>query len=200
MQPEIHLSPEEQALVTNSAWLLTKQRIIGKVYGMFGLLSETYSSILSGYNEFIPSEVTSVSPKIYKGEMYRQLPYVMMDHPRYFKEDDTFAIRSLFWWGNHFSIHLVLGGIYRDKYSDSIRKHMEEGTLDQWYIGVSENPWEHHFEEENYLSVHTARTHKKVLPAVRTLKLARWHPLDDWKHAYQFYSTSYTQILECVIS
>ena len=97
MLPELQLTPEESSLVENASWLLTKHRIIGKVYGMFGMLSETYSAMLPQYSNYIPDNVTSVAPKIYKGEQYRQLPYVMMDLPRYFKGEDTFAIRSFFW-------------------------------------------------------------------------------------------------------
>ena len=155
MQPEFHLSPEESSLVENSAWLLTKQRIIGKVYGLFGLLSEQYSAMLEGYAGFIPEEVPKVSPKIYKGEMYQQLPYVMLDHPRFFDQKDVFAIRTFFWWGNDFSIHLVLGGVYRNQFIQSLLGHLQEGTLDTWSIGVSDDPWEHHFERDNYVDVHS---------------------------------------------
>jgi hypothetical protein len=198
MQPEFHLTPEEAVLVSNSGWLITKQRIVGKVYGMFGMLSEKYSEILQDYQDFIPPEVMSVSPKIYKGEMYRQMPYVMLDHPRYFDKNDVFAIRSFFWWGNHFSIHLLLAGRYRERYEQSLLTHINSGTLDQWYLGVSEDPWEHHFEEDNYQQVHQLRSHKAVHTSLPYFKLANWHSLDDWKAAYQFYLNSYTQILECI--
>lgn len=197
MQPEFHLTPEESALVTNGNWLLTKQRVIGKVYGMFGMLSEKYGTILEGYQNYIPSEVLSVPPKIYKGEMYRQLPYVMLDHPRYFDQQHVFALRNFFWWGNHFSIHLVLAGKYKEKYQQAFNAHINEGALDHWYIGVSDDPWEHHFEEDNYQPIHVLRSHKN-LPQTKYLKLARWHPLDEWQDAYPFFLSSCSQLMECI--
>lgn len=196
MRPEFHLSPDESSLVENSAWLFTKQRVIGKVYGLFGLLSESYSGILSGYTDFIPDEVTRVSPKIYKGEMYRQLPYVMLDNPRYFNQKDIFAIRSFFWWGNEFSLHLVLGGKYREMYVGSLTTHIQEGSLDGWSIGVSDDPWEHHFDEDNYVSVHSWRNlADQHLPAEH-IKLGKRLPLSQWKESASFFNSSYTQLLE----
>ena len=199
MQPDFILSPEESVLVTNSSWLITKQRIVGKVYGLFGMLSEKFGDIITGYRDYIEPDVMSVSPKIYKGEMYRQLPYVMLDHPRYFSQDDVFAIRNLFWWGNHFSIHLMLGGKYREQFEPRLQSHINEGTLDQWYLGVSEDPWEHHFEDDNYMPIHVLRNHSQEMPATSYLKIARWHPLEHWKDTYSFYISSYSQLLECLV-
>jgi hypothetical protein len=199
MQPDFILSPEEAALVTNSSWLITKQRIVGKVYGLFGMLSEKFGEIISGYGEYIDQEVLSIPPKIYKGEMYRQLPYVMLDHPRYFSQDDVFAIRNMFWWGNHFSIHLMLSGKYRDQFEPRLRSHINEGTLDQWYLGINEDPWEHHFEDDNYMPIHILRNHPQELPKPTYLKIARLHPLEQWKDTYSFYISSYSQLLECLV-
>lgn len=199
MRPELHLTPEESALVENSAWLITKQRIVGKVYGLFGLLSEKYNEVLQGYTEFIPEEVIQVSPKIYKGEMYRQLPYVMLDHPRYFSQADSFSIRNFFWWGNHFSIHLVLSGKYKVKYAPALAKHIEEGSLDDWYLGAAEDPWEHHFEEDNYLPIHSLKKKAPAQMEASYIKIGKWFPLDQWKDSYSFFLTSYTELLECLV-
>jgi hypothetical protein len=199
MQPDFHLTPEESVLVTNSSWLITKQRVVGKVYGLFGALSDKFSGILADYNEFIPAEITGVSPKIYKGEMYRQLPYVMLDNPRFFNQEDVFAIRAFFWWGNHFSLHLLLSGKYRMQFEASLRSHLTQGALDRWYFGVSEDPWEHHFEEDNYQQIQHLKNHSTMETAGPYLKIANMHPLDEWKDAYSYYIDSYTHLLECMV-
>jgi hypothetical protein len=196
MHPDFYLTPDESALVENASWLLIKHRIIGKVYGVFGGLSETYKGLLEQYRQNIPGEVISVSPKIYKGEQYRQLPYVMLDLPRYFKQNDTFAIRTFFWWGNSFSIHLLLGGKYKSKFKDQIQGHISNGSLDAWYIGVSEDPWQHHFEQDNYVPVNNFNNKRNAIDSGNYLKLARWHPVSDWKGAYSFFVSSYKQLLE----
>lgn len=197
MQPEFHLTPEEEALVENSGWILAKQRIIGKVYGMFGLLSAYYSETLTHYSEYIPDEVRAVSPKIYKGEMYRQMPYVMLDHPRFFSAEHTFAIRCFFWWGNHFSIHLLLSGKYRERYIDALSNSINMGLLDDWFVGVADEPWDHHFDEENYQPVHFIRNNKQQqIKSGNYLKLAKNHSFDQWNDTYAFYIASYKRLLE----
>jgi hypothetical protein len=199
MHPDFYLTPDESALVENASWLLIKHRIIGKVYGVFGALSETYNGLLEEYGEFIPKEVTSVSPKIYRGEQYRQLPYVMLDQPRFFKQYDTFAIRTFFWWGNSFSIHLLLGGKYKTMYEERIDSHIREGSMESWYVGISEDPWQHHFEQDNYMSVHDLHRNMSAIHKGNYLKLGKWHSVSDWKGAFAFLIASYKQLLETLI-
>lgn len=196
MRPEFHLSPEESSLVENSAWLFTKQRVIGKVYGLFGLLSQNFSEMISGYAHSLPEEVTRVSPKIYKGEMYRQLPYVMLDNPRYFNQQDVFAIRSFFWWGHEFSVHLVLGGKFREQFAETIDAQIEAGLLDAWNIGGGDNPWEHHFEADNYMPIRSWRSQSiRQLPA-EYIKLGKRLPLSQWQDAAGFFNSSYAELLD----
>ena len=199
MHPDFYLTPDESALVENAAWLLTKHRVIGKVFGVFGALSDVYAGLLEEYAEFIPREVTAVSPKIYKGENYRQLPYVMLDQPRYFKQDDTFAIRTFFWWGNSFSIHLLLGGKYKQMFEERIQTHLKDGTLESWYFGVSENPWHHHFEQDNYIPVNELKNKNNIAHNGNYLKIGKWHNVSDWKGAFAFFVTSYKQMLESLV-
>lgn len=199
MHPDFYLTTEESALVENASWILTKHRIVGKVYGVFGALTDTYSELLQEYSSVIPQEVTAVSPKIYRGEQYRQLPYVMLDYPRYFKHDDTFAVRTFFWWGNSFSIHLLLGGKYKTMFEENIQTHIANGSLESWYVGVSEDPWQHHFEQDNYLPVHELKNRNGVAHKGNYLKLGLWHPVGDWKNAYNFFVGSYKQLLEALV-
>jgi hypothetical protein len=199
MHPDFYLTPDESALVENASWLLTKHRIIGKVYGVFGALSESYNNLLEEYIEFIPGEITTTSPKIFKGEHYRQLPYVMLDQPRHFKPNDTFAIRTFFWWGNSFSIHLLLGGKYKEMFEERIQGHLKDGRLESWYIGISEDPWQHHFEQDNYLPVSQLKNNNKAIHESNYLKIGRWHSVTDWKGAFAFFITSYKQLLESLV-
>jgi len=199
MHPDFYLTPDEESLVENASWLLTKHRIIGKVYGVFGALSEVYSGILEEYAQYIPQEITTVSPKIYRGEHYRQLPYVMLDQPRYFKGNDTFAIRTFFWWGNNFSIHMLLAGKYKNMFEEKIISHLKEKSLDNWYFGISSEPWEHHFEKENYIPVPELNKSKAAIHNSKYLKLGRHHPIAEWKGAYPFFTQSYNQLLESLI-
>ncbi len=110
----VKLSKNELLLVENAEVILTKNRIIKKVSELFGLLSSDYRNIIITSGGYLPSEVVAVPPKIYKGEQYLMLPYVMLDYPRYFSKNGFFAIRTLFWWGNFMSVNVLISGIYRD--------------------------------------------------------------------------------------
>ena len=61
-------------------------------------------------NFFCNLAIVQSTPKIAKGENYLQLPYVLLDYPRCFDKENIFAIRTMFWWGNFFSITLHLSG------------------------------------------------------------------------------------------
>jgi regulatory protein YycI of two-component signal transduction system YycFG len=80
---ETSLSTYEMQLVTDAALLLTKNKIINKVYSMFGDLSEEYKRSISENNINV---INLVNAKISKGENYQGLPYVMLDYPRQFSK------------------------------------------------------------------------------------------------------------------
>ena len=102
---KVQLSEEELQLVQNAEWLLTKNRIISKVYEMFGSLADEYRATIVN-KRGLAEDVLKPAPKIFKGENYQGLPYVMLDYPRSFGKEDTFAVRTMFWWGHYFSITL----------------------------------------------------------------------------------------------
>ena len=147
---KITLSDKELSLVTNADWILTKQVIIGKVYQMFSEIIPGIKSMLLHEQALLPAEVISSVPKIYKGENYLQLPYVMLDYPRCFNRENIFAVRTMFWWANFFSITLHVSGDYVNTVKGKLLKNKGLISSD-FYIGVNENQWEHHFEENNFL-------------------------------------------------
>ena len=120
---KIQLSKEELVLVQNADVLLTKNRIIKKVYELFGSIIPDMQQLLAR-NLRLPSAVFIASPKISKGENYLGLPYVMLDYPRCFGKEDIFAIRTMFWWGNFFSITLHLRGVYKNQFMPAVLQNL----------------------------------------------------------------------------
>jgi len=186
MKPDFNLSANDFSLVVDPELFYAKQRIVGKVYDLFGWLSAQYGELGAG----LPPE-TAVSPKIYRGENYRYLPYVMLDQPRLFQQEQVFAIRSLFWWGQHFSIHLLLGGRWKQRYQEKILAHVQEDGWRQWYIAFTDDPWEHHFEPTNYMPVNgfAGETHTEYL------KLGAVLPLQQWADAAAFFTDAYKSLM-----
>ena len=117
MPAKIQLSPEETELVQNTEWILNKHIITKKVYDMFGDLSLLLKNEAEVNSYLFPPNIQSQSGKISKGENYQLLPYVILDYPAFFGKDKIFAVRTMFWWGNFFSVTLHLSGIYKQQFT-----------------------------------------------------------------------------------
>lgn len=189
------LSADEKEVVTDTEWVLAKHRIIKKVYFLFGELSQHYGSVLHAHAR-LPDEVTTVSAKIYKGENYLMFPYVMLDHPRYFNKSDVFAVRTLFWWGDSFSIHLVLGGKYKTALMSILKKKISSLHGQDWYFTFTNHPWDHHFEPPNYQALEPDSALSET--ADNYFKLGRRLKLDQWDGAKEFFVSSFEQLVSLV--
>jgi len=117
MPAKIQLSPEELELVQNTEWILTKHIITKKVYNMFGEISMILKTETELFNYLFPENIKYQNGKISKGENYQLLPYVILDYPAFFWKDRIFAIRTMFWWGNFFSVTLHLSGVYKEQFT-----------------------------------------------------------------------------------
>lgn len=193
---KITLSAKELSLVTDPSWILTKQDIIEKVYRLLAPGIEVIKSELENKAIELPAAVKASVPKIYRGENYRQLPYVMLDFPRYFNGGEVFALRTMFWWGHFFSITLHLAGTTLDAYRKNIMEHLEKSKTDL-FICVNEDQWEHHFETGNYKAVRhlTATETATIIQRQQFLKLALKYDLHQWNQMDVLLQDGYRQIL-----
>ncbi len=190
-QTKIVLSSKELELVTNADWILTKNAIIQKVYALFGELSEQYRIIMDA--SCLPQEAIGTrSPKISKGEQYEELPWVMLDYPRNFTEDDAFGIRCFFWWGNFCSITLQLSGKYQLAYAPAIEKYLK-GHKKDWFIVTGNDPWKHHFRKDNYVPV---AEWEGDLSSVPFIKIAQKISLHEWDGLADFFEEKYKAMVK----
>lgn len=142
--PNVKLSAAELALANDASILLTKNRIIQKVYELFGELSTAYTQKMNAFE--LPASISNSSPKISRGENYLGLPWVMLDQPRHFNNGDIFSIRTMFWWGHHFAIYLIVKGeMLPARLNEEALKGMQQ---EGWCLSLSEDPWTHHFEPD----------------------------------------------------
>jgi hypothetical protein len=149
---KVTLSAAELALAADPEVMLMKNSVIESVNALFGRLAERQSQSVRDIGPIFGSAFDT-PPKISRGEKYRGLPYVILDHPRRFSGDDIFAIRTLFWWGHFFSVTLHLKGVWLERYSERIVGG--QGWLSErgFHISTGRYEWEHHFGEDNYLPV-----------------------------------------------
>src|SRR6187402_1155865 len=107
---KIQFLPAEMDLVSTPDIILTKNAILQKIKSFLEELQLKQQDILQEYSSDLPEAPLKVSPKISRGENYKGLPWLVLDNPRYFQHNNIFAIRTMFWWGNFFSITLHLSG------------------------------------------------------------------------------------------
>ena len=146
---KIRLSPEEEELVATADWILTKNRVIQKINQLLSNVQTSQQQLLQTCTT-LEKEVLTSSPKISKGENYKGLPWLVLDYPRSFNKEDVFAIRTLFWWGNFFSVTLHLSGKYKVQYEKKIIDSFESLKAADFSVCINEDQWQHHFEASNY--------------------------------------------------
>ena len=187
----VKLSPHESELVTDAEIILTKNGIIEKVYLLFGELIENVGVEME---KILPPEVAAIRPKIYKGERYEELPYVLLDYPRYFKKDATFAVRCFFWWGNFFSITLHLSGGFKDAFLKNIVAASDDELLQNWIVNTGENEWDHSLKDVQ--EINRVDTLEVAFEQWRFIKLSKKIPLQKWDDAYDFFAGTYLEIIK----
>ncbi len=192
---KIQLSEEELQLVQNSDLILTKNRIIEKAGYLLGGLAVVFREQAQPLLHQLPVE--SRSPKISKGERYGELPYVMLDYPRHFKQDEIFAIRTMFWWGNHISLTLHLKGRFQALYQPAIiaARQLHTGN---WMLQTEGGEWQHHVTDTSHMPL--GRMDTKQLEAVCNrllfIKIGYFLRVDQWNEATPLLTKAFGSLIE----
>jgi hypothetical protein len=198
--PKIQLSQEELEMVQDTHWLLTKNKILEKVFAVFGALAEEMREAITKADIPFKDEVLLISPKISKGENYNGLPYVMLDYPRRFAKEEVMAIRTMFWWGNFISITWHLKGKYKEYYRSVINENRDLLISHNFHISISEDEWRHDFSGENYRQLGTIDKSllEETLANNSFCKLSVKIPLHQWNEAKEMLVDLYQVLLKMI--
>ncbi len=195
---KIHFSKLETELIKNKEWILTKHSIINKVYQLFGEMHEIYKQISEQEKISLPAFYKNTGGKISKGENYLGLPYVLLDYPALFSKENIFAVRTMFWWGNFFSISLHVSGknFQINKNFSNQLAYLHEKNF---YVCVNENEWQHHFEPSNYIPI-AALDEQKLSEILKGdfFKIAKKLELNNWNEASEFFKKTFIEIIEFI--
>lgn len=196
---KIRLSPKEMELVTNADWILTKNAIIEKTKILFGelqeILKESFKPVSTG-------DYTRVPPKISKGENYRGLPYLILDYPRIFDKENIFAVRTMFWWGNFFSITLHMAGSYKKRHEEKCIQAYPVFSDNNFFICINIEQWEHHFDPSNYAAAKNLSQieWENVISKNSFVKIANKHPLHHWDDAVNILAVDFKVLTDAILS
>lgn len=196
-EAKISLSPSEFELVTNAEIILTKNRVIQKFQNELGHLANLELDYARNHSFSQLSEFNT-SPKISKGENYMGLPYIILDFPRYSNGNDFFFIRQMFWWGHFFSSTLQVKGKYLELLKEGIQHLHIDNLSDDYFIGIHQDPWKHHFESDNYISIRKMceQELKQLFNNREYIKIATNWPLSNYNRINELFFESWKILLK----
>jgi hypothetical protein len=194
-EAKVRLSEKEAELVQNTDWILTKNVILKKAWALLETVQQEQKQYLQSSKHNLPEEILKTSAKISKGENYKELPYLVLDFPRFFVQENIFAIRTMFWWGNHFSITLHLSGNCKKIFEEKILASFP--LLKEFSLCVNNDPWEHHFEKSNYQFVRELgmADYENLVREKSFIKLAKKIPLEKWDDAPSILFSYFKEII-----
>ena len=197
---KLKLSKEEKELISDANVILTKNMILKKTESLLGHLSEQQIAYTKKEKSTFPEEILKLPPKISKGENYLGLPYRVLDYPRFFDNKDIFLVRTMFWWGNFFSVTIQLAGKYKTAFEKKLQERWPELQENGIYFCINEDPWQHHFENANYLpcSDITLDQLESYLGKTDFLKMAIKEDLDTWENAREILFAHFTSLSKIV--
>jgi hypothetical protein len=185
-------------LVTNADWILTKNIILEKVIDLFSALQIAQQQSFLELNLYYPSPFSSSSPKISRGENYKGLPYRVLDYPATFGKEDIMAVRTVFWWGNFFSLVLHLAGHYKKAREEKLIASYPILAAEGYFICVHESQWEHHFGPDNYLPLDSFSESEftELICKKSFTKIAAKIQLEEWDNASHLLVAFFKRLIE----
>ena len=200
-EAKIRLSQKEMDLVSNADLILTKNSILQKVNQLLGSLQAKQQQCIEMYSNKLPDEIITSSAKISKGENYIGLPYLILDYPKKFEKENICAIRTMFWWGNFFSVTLHLSGIPKQEAEQKLIIAYPLLKESGYYCYINQDQWQHHFEKDNYISLAaiSSTEFENLVREKPFIKLANKIPLEQWDNAEEILLTYFKLIIEVLV-
>ncbi|ASZ10931.1 hypothetical protein KTO58_20750 [Chitinophaga pendula] len=192
------LSEQEWEVAASADFIYRKNSVMNKVILLLGQVQQELASTILPPDITLPAVCAQQSPKISKGEKYQELPYVILDYPRYFSQDAIFAFRTMFWWGHYFSCTLHLGGTIKEHYLPALLAGKEQLCEMEIYVYNQEDPWLHDFENGNYQPISSISTKEwqNIISHRSFVKLAKPFSLNTWENIIPEAAKVYTTFLK----
>ena len=174
---------QELRCLQDTRFLRTKATAAQKVQQLLNQTLDELQAYLTRHPRTFPEGVQTKAGKLARGENYRGFPYLVLDYPRQFSQDDVFALRTMFWWGHFYSITFQLGGTSWHRYRPAVQRNLSQLSGTSTWLCVNNDPWQHHRQPDNYrpLDVLSAEEQQNHLAEANFLKLARFLPVDAWE-------------------
>jgi len=189
----IHFSTDDLSLLSNADILRRKKQIQDKLYYLLDFVRQDITSSIKSNSISLEGKYFN-EPKISRGENYSELPYLVLDYPSKFEEDNIFACRTMFLWGCFFSSTIHLQGQYLDRNRQQIKTIAQKLIGTPVYISCGESPWKYSYEPDNYLPL--TETSIDQINRNSFIKISQKIELDDYSKVREIASKFYLPFLE----
>ena len=186
-------TPAELKTLHNTKFFELKAIATKKIDALLADVRDALKTEIEKNNLKFPKEVDASTGKIFRGENYLSLPYLVLDYPKYFSKDSVFAFRTMFWWGNFFSFTLHLQGKALEERRKILIKKIPDFKKKDIYICVNQDPWQYHYKKDNYLPIDkfSDAELKKIFQEKEFLKLSAKLPIKEHKKLNTFCKESF---------
>ncbi len=191
------LSDKELSMIEDTDFLKSKINIISEILILMETTKNRLIEVVEKENIDFLSEPKFQKGRTFKGEYYRELPFVTLDFPNIFEKENVFAYRTMFWWGNVFSSTLHLQGKYLELHRAKLLSNFDMLLHQDIYICVGETPWEYHYGKDNYVKL--SLEHRDIIENSHFIKLSKRIPLEQIESVPQV-SSSFFLYLVSVLS
>jgi hypothetical protein len=199
---KLTFSREEMDAISDSRFFFVKHEATQKIHALFGELEKELMKRISGYS-FLGTAGLQVKDKgkIFRGENYQLLPYILLDCPRLFTTETVFSFRSMFWWGNEFSFTLHIQGKALEIFRESIRRNITILEGENFFFCVNDTPWQYSFDKKNYRLLDEMLHHDPVelnrqLTAKTFLKFSRKIELGKYRESIPIGIDTFEKLME----
>ncbi len=106
------------------------------------------------HQEFpFPGGTDIVTGKISQGENYLGYPYVILDFPKMFNQQNVFTFRVIFWFGHYFTCSLVAGGEISKLYLSNFITKRKTLNRNEIFFSRYTDAWKHEVEPPYQTSI-----------------------------------------------
>jgi hypothetical protein len=176
----LNLSTSELSVLNDKEFFRLKRSCIDKIVTSFGKLEYLISGSISELSGITGLADYKGRGNISKGENYLGLPYVVLDHPAVFGKAGVAAFRTMFWWGNGFSITLHLSGNYLEKLPAGFFQSVLDKSPGHFLIGTGNGEWDHHFGKDNFTMIGNGKFNSSEL-LKQTTEKGFFKLADQWE-------------------
>ena len=181
MDASRRLTAAELTLVADRQLFAAKARITGKVTGWLKDVQSRLQADLRGKALLTPPQFDLAKTQFVRGEHLEDHPYQYVDCPKHFADGNTLTIRTLFWWGHHAVIALLVEGEHVLQYKQNFLSRYHQVADHDLMLSLGPDLWE--WKSGEGLTLPVTRDRRSEVAAVlggRTLfKLTRYIPFDD---------------------